>query len=220
MFSEHLEIVDKIREVFTRRIDDERQVWSLEVNVLDLKTFEILLMDRQATIGIDEAERIADGDVAAVDTLLMELCRKVRTPTYDRREALIQTRQHLYGILDDAGLLSDLRREFFAVFDEKFHEEERSDDRSRLLEVALEVDWLKGQIAGRLADGQTLQETASDTIDQLSEPDDQQVTVKFSGEEVTIDIPESGEEPEGESQSSDSSDSSETSRSSRESLRT
>ncbi len=201
MFSEHLEIVDRIREVFTSRIDDERQVWSLEVNVLDLKTFEILLMDRQAIIGIDEAERIADGDVDVVDTLLMELCRRVHTPMYDRRMALIQTRQHLYGILEAAGLLSEFRKGFLAVFDEKFHEEERSDDRSRLLEVALEVDWLKGQIARWLADGPTLQETVSDTIES-----DPQVTVDFSDDEVTVDIPESGAEPEGESQPADSSE--------------
>ncbi len=187
MFSEHVEIAEKIRQVFIKRIDDERKICSLEVNVLDLKTFEILLMDRQAIVGVDEAERLAAGDEIVVDDLLVDLCRTVHTPLYDRRNVLVRTRQHIYGILEEAGLLSEFRREFLQVYEEQFHEEERSDDRSRMLEVSLEVDWLKSRIARQLTHGDAGTSEESFPVDDSAED---LVTVEISGETITVDIPE------------------------------
>ena len=190
MFSEHVELAETVKQAFVNRIDDERKVYSLEVNVLDLKTFEVLLMDRQAIIGVDEAERISNGDDSVVETLLAELCRQVHTPLYDRRKLMIQMRQHLYGILDDAGLLSAFRKEFLRIYDEKFHEEERTDDRSRLLEAAMEVDWLKSRIAEQLRRAPPLECTVD-----VDESSDDLVSVDISGEQITIEIPESTDEP-------------------------
>ena len=187
MFSEHVEIAERIRQVFIEHIDDERKICSLEVNVLDLKTFEILLMDRQAIVGIDEADRLAAGDDAAVHDLLVDLCRTVHTPLYDRRKVLVQTRQHIYAILEDAGLFAEFRREFLHVYEETFHEEERSDDRSRMLEVSLEVDWLKSRIAQQLVDRDVGSDEESCSLD---DSDEGGVTVEISGQQITIDIPE------------------------------
>lgn len=187
MFSEHVQIAEKIRQVFIDCIDDERKISSLEVNVLDLKTFEILLMDRQAIVGVDEAERLAAGDEDAVQDLLVDLCRIVHTPLYDRRKVLIRTRQHIYAILEEAGLLAEFRREFLEVYEETFQEEERSDDRSRMLEVALEVDWLKSRIARQLVHGEV---GAAEESCPLGDSDEPLVTVEISGEKITVDIPE------------------------------
>ena len=188
MFSEHVQIAEKIRQVFIERIDDERKICSLEVNVLDLKTFEILLMDRQAIVGVDEAERLATGDEGTVHDLLVDLCRTVHTPLYDRRKVLVRTRQHIYAILEEAGLLAVFRREFLQVYEEKFQEEERSDDRSRMLEVALEVDWLKSRIARQLVHGEA--DAAEESCSFGDRGDEPHVTVEISGEEITVDIPE------------------------------
>lgn len=193
MFSEHVDIAEKIRQVFIDHIDDERKICSLEVTVLDLKTFEILLMDRQAIIGVDEAERIAAGDEDVVGDLLVDLCRKVHTPLYDRRKVLIRTRNHLYGILEQAGLLAEFRREFLQIYEEKFQEEERSDDRSRMLEVALEVDWLKTRIVEQLLRGGS-EEGAEPSSDDTSA--EALVTVEIAGEQITIDIPEIDDDAE------------------------
>lgn len=201
MFSEHVDIAEKIRQVFIEQIDDERKICSLEVNVLDLKTFEILLMDRQATIGVDEAESIAAGDEEVVESLLVDLCRTVHTPLYDRRKVLIRTRQHIYAILEQAGLLPEFRREFLQIYDEKFQEEERSDDRSRMLEVALEVDWLKARIAEELA--RDRDETDRHEGSGEAEDSDGLVTVEISGEQITIDIPEVEDRPEEEPEPAD-----------------
>lgn len=187
MFSEHVQIAEKIRQAFIDCIDDERKISSLEVNVLDLKTFEILLMDRQAIVGVDEAERLAAGDEDAVQDLLVDLCRIVHTPLYDRRKVLIRTRQHIYAILEQAGLLTEFRREFLEVYEETFQEEERSDDRSRMLEVALEVDWLKSRIARQLVHGEV---GAAEESCPLGDSDEPLVTVEISGEKITVDIPE------------------------------
>ena len=94
---------------------------------------------------------------------------------------------HIYGILEEAGLLGEFRREFLHVYEEQFQEEERSDDRSRMLEVSLEVDWLKSRIARQLTDGDAGTSEESFPVDDSAED---LVTVEISGETITVDIPE------------------------------
>jgi len=190
MFSEHHEIAKKIREVVAKRIDDRRKAYSLEVNVLSLKTFEILLMDRQAIIGVDEAQSIVDGDESVIQPLVRDLCRQVHTILYDRRKHLIHTRQLLYSILAEAGLDSQFKKEFLStVYEEKFKEEEKSDDRSKIIEVALEVEWLKLKTALALQGIKSPKELAPPAED--AEKEEPKVTVDITDPEgIQVDIPE------------------------------